>query len=135
MSQDTPRLVLAPISFGELLDKISILEIKAERIRDPAARARVVRELDALRALRDEHGLDDAVVAFADTLAQVNRHLWEVEDALRQHEREGRFDSAFIELARSVYRENDRRAALKRDINVAVNSMIFEEKLHFRPGS
>lgn len=73
--------------------------------------------------------------SLADELAAVNAHLWDVEDALRALEAEGRFDDGFVSLARSVYRENDRRAALKRRTNDVANSAIVEEKLHFRPGS
>jgi len=121
--------LLAPISVGELLDKITILEIKAEAIADPTKRANVVRELAALHAVRRR---DVAAIAELDPLCgelkAVNRRLWEIEDAVRLHEREGRFDARFIELARSVYRENDRRAALKGRINELTGSEIVEEK-------
>lgn len=124
----TPPL-LVPVSVGELLDKISILELKAELIAEPAARANVGRELAALEAVRRRQvapaaGLE---VLYAE-LKVVNRRLWQIEDAIRGHERAQRFDGEFIALARSVYRENDRRAALKRAINELTGSAIVEEK-------
>lgn len=119
--------ILAPIAAGELIDKITILEIKAARITDAVKRANVMRELDALDALRARHGLAglDALTA---ELKAVNERLWDVEDEIRELEAEQRFDARFIELARAVYVTNDRRAALKKDINLAVGSAIVEEK-------
>lgn len=119
--------IVAPVSAGELLDKITILEIKAERISDPAKLANVRRELEALAALRDQHGLDALVTLTAD-LKVVNETLWQVEDEIRELEAASRFDARFIELARAVYITNDRRAALKKEINLAVGSAIVEEK-------
>lgn len=119
--------ILAPISAGELIDKITILEIKAERISDPAKLANVRHELEALAALRDSHGLD-ALATLAADLRTVNETLWQVEDEIREREAAGQFDARFIELARAVYVTNDRRAALKKEINVAVGSAIIEEK-------
>ena len=121
--------LLVPISVGELFDKISILEIKAEAIGDPAKRANVLRELAALEAVRrrDTPSIPP-LDALRGELKLVNRRLWEIEDALREHERDGRFDARFVELARGVYRENDRRAALKRRINELTGSEIVEEK-------
>jgi hypothetical protein len=128
----------APISVGELFDKLSILELKAAAITDPARRANVERERKALDAVRRREVVPaPALDRLYDELRAVNRRLWGIEDALRAHEREGRFDDAFIALARSVYRENDRRAALKRRINKLTGSEIIEEK-HYpeydRPG-
>jgi ADP-heptose:LPS heptosyltransferase len=121
--------LLVPISVGELLDKITILEIKAERIVDPTSRANVKRELDWLNAVRLR---DVAPMPELETLCRelgaVNRQLWDVEDRLRQSERDQQFDQSFIELARSVYRCNDWRAALKREINELTGSNIIEEK-------
>lgn len=121
--------LLAPISVGELLDKISILEIKAEAIAEPAKRANVMRELAALCAVRDREvaALLQVEMLYRE-LQAVNRRLWQVEDALREHERDGRFDERFVELARSVYRDNDRRAAIKRRINELTGSELVEEK-------
>jgi uncharacterized protein DUF6165 len=121
--------LLVPISVGELFDKISILELKAAAIADPAKRANVVRELEALRGLRRQHvDMTVAVEALYGELCRVNRALWQVEDELRRHEREARFDADFIALARSVYHTNDRRALLKRRINELTRSEIVEEK-------
>ncbi|WP_245454179.1 DUF6165 family protein [Aquabacter cavernae] len=119
--------ILAPIAAGELIDKITILEIKAERIADPVKRANVVHELEALNALRDRHGLD-ALSALAADLKVVNETLWQVEDEIRELEAAQRFDARFIELARAVYVTNDRRAAIKKEINLSVGSAIVEEK-------
>lgn len=121
--------VTIPISVGELLDKITILEIKAGRISDPAKLANVRTELDALAGLRD--GLDlkgTDLRALVTELGQVNRRLWDVEDRLRDFEREQDFGAEFIQLARAVYRENDLRAHLKRRLNELTGSALIEEK-------
>ncbi len=118
-----------PVAPGEFLDKLTILEIKAERMTDAAKLANVRRELELLRATwaasplaaRDVTGLTAA-------LRQVNETLWEIEDRIRELEAGERFDAEFISLARAVYRTNDRRAAIKREINVALGSDILEEK-------
>jgi len=121
--------LLVPISVGELLDKISILELKAEAICDPAKRANVLHELAALRAIRQrEVAVSAELDALCAELHQVNRQIWEVEDELRAHERGGVFDRAFVILARSVYRNNDHRAAVKRRINELTGSDLVEEK-------
>jgi hypothetical protein len=125
------RELRVPISPGELLDKLTILRLKAERIGDPAKRANVARELAGLEEiwqrevprageLRDE----------AAALARVNAALWDVEDALREREAAGRFDAEFVSLARSVYRHNDERAALKRRVNERLGSALIEEKAY-----
>lgn len=121
--------ILAPVSPGELIDKITILEIKAARIADAAKVANVKVELDLLSALRDEKvAVDEAVETATRGLKDVNEKLWDVEDRLREMEAEGEFGPAFVEAARSVYKLNDRRAALKKDINVHVGSDLVEEK-------
>lgn len=130
MSAGAARVILAPVSVGELIDKITILEIKNERICDPSARGNVQRELEALRALRDRESLPAVALEITDALSEANRQLWDIEDALRRLEREGRFDAEFIALARQVYAVNDRRAALKRQVNALSNSAIVEEKLY-----
>src|SRR6266567_1921852 len=110
--------LLAPISVGELLDKISILEIKAEAITDPAKQANVMRELAALETVRRREvvALPELAALYAE-LKSANRTLWQIEDEIRQRERVSQFDAGFIALARRVYRTNDRRAVLKRRIN------------------
>lgn len=126
---------LVPVSWGELLDKITILELKAERIEAPAGRANVRRELEALgEALaraRDAAGLaadDPALARLLRELRQVNETLWTVEDELRAAEAAQAFDARFVALARAVYRTNDRRAAIKRAINRHLGSALVEEK-------
>jgi len=156
--------LLVPVSAGELLDKITILQIKAQRIGDPAKRANVAMELAALEAVAVRAGLvaeagqapgpdgvfapipavgagsdggGDAVAdgacqaALAPVMAQlvtVNGELWDIEDRIRDCERAGDFGPGFVELARSVYRTNDRRAALKAQINQLCGSQLVEEK-------
>ncbi|MBL38665.1 MAG: hypothetical protein CMP07_09680 [Xanthomonadales bacterium] len=118
-----------PISPGELLDKISILEIKSERIGDPNKRANVERELDLLTGLwHGEAAETTEVTAGRTELKTLNEKLWDIEDAIRDCEREGDFGPRFVELARSVYKTNDQRAAVKRRINEALGSTILEEK-------
>ena len=117
------------IAPGELIDKITILEIKAERITDPAKLANVRLELDTLAAVRDAAlpGSSD-LDRLTDDLKQVNEALWVIEDDIRNCERIGDFGERFVELARSVYRTNDVRADLKRQINVLLGSRLVEEK-------
>ncbi|SRR6266702_3851273 len=121
--------LLVPISVGELLDKISILEIKAEAFSDPAKQANVLRELAALEVARRREvaALPELATLYAE-LKSANETLWQIEDEIRAYERGARFDERFIELARSVYRTNDRRAVLKRRINELTGSDIIEEK-------
>ena len=114
---------------GEFLDKLTILEIKAERISDPAKLANVRRELEQLHATWAASPLaGHDVVRLVTELKAVNVTLWEIEDRIRSHEAGQRFDGGFIELARAVYRTNDRRAALKRELNIALGSDLLEEK-------
>ena len=125
--------IRVPVSWGELIDKITILEIKSERLNDEAKLTNVRRERDVLVAERDanlpgtEHDadhLDKLTVA----LKTVNEALWEIEDGIRDEERAKRFEDKFIELARAVYINNDQRAALKRQINDLLGSELVEEK-------
>ena len=125
----TPAVISAPCSLGELIDKITILRIKAEHIRDEAKLANVGRELGLLERLAREHGPSGpAIDSLTGKLAAVNARLWSIEEAIRAREREGDFGPCFIALARSVYGENDLRAALKRAINALGNSALTEEK-------
>jgi len=123
-----PQIVV-PVSPGELLDKITILRIKSERIADAGKRANVVHELDLLSETADDtlppSGSLDRLV---EELQSVNEALWDIEDAIRDCERAADFGPRFVELARSVYVTNDRRAALKRQINELLGSAIVEEK-------
>jgi Family of unknown function (DUF6165) len=128
-SQDTPpQDILVPISVGELMDKITILEIKSERIKNPGQLENVVRELKALRSVRLGE-MDRAMLdKLSAELKRVNATLWEVEDAIRDCEARGDFGDRFIELARAVYQLNDERSRLKKAINLASGSRLFEEK-------
>lgn len=121
-------MILIPVSPGELVDKITILRVKAERI-DPSKTANVRRELEALEAVAREHlpGSPELQRLTAE-LQEVNAALWDVEEGKRDGERRQDFGPVFVELARRVYRENDRRAAIKRRINDLLGSEIVEEK-------
>jgi hypothetical protein len=121
--------IIVPVSFGELLDKISILQIKSERMSDEAKLANVRRELSALERTWMAHpaaGKDVALLR-AD-LKAVNERLWDIEDEVRLKERAQAFDEDFVRLARSVYLENDERARIKKAINLALGSSYVEEK-------
>jgi hypothetical protein len=118
-----------PISPGELLDKITILRIKARRISDPAKLDNVRRELEELQDTWSRSAFDGAGIgAEIEALMVVNERLWVIEDEIRDKERAGAFDAEFIRLARAVYHENDARAAIKRRINLQLGSSIIEEK-------
>ncbi len=121
--------ISVPVSFGELIDKLTILEIKMARINDAAKLANVRTELELLNgtwtaaaASRTDIGTERA------NLKAVNEKLWEIEDRIRGKERSQAFDAQFIELARAVYFENDKRALIKREINLKLGSALIEEK-------
>lgn len=118
-----------PVSVGELVDKITILEIKSERIKDADKLNNIKRELELLRGVWAKNKPDE--VDTAQTTAQlkdVNESLWDIEDRIRAKESRQDFDQGFIELARAVYFNNDKRANLKRELNLAVGSDLVEEK-------
>ena len=121
--------ILVPISPGELLDKITILRIKSERMSDPVKVANVKHELALLEKTWKDSGA--AAVDLGDeeaNLTRVNEKLWVIEDEIRDEERAKRFGEKFIELARAVYFTNDERAAIKKRINTLLGSTIVEEK-------
>ena len=121
--------IQVPISPGELLDKITILQIKSERISDPDKVANVRVELDMLtKVWADAVEADDTITALTAELKSVNEALWEIEDDIRDEERNKRFGERFVELARAVYVTNDDRAAAKKKVNLHLNSTIVEEK-------
>ncbi|HEX4023819.1 MAG TPA: DUF6165 family protein [Steroidobacteraceae bacterium] len=125
--------ILVPVSPGELLDKITILRLKCERIGDASKLANTRRELALLeQTWQDAAGGDGQLAQEEAELARVNGELWEIEDHIREHEAQRCFDAAFVQLARSVYLRNDERAAIKRRINLKLNSAIIEEK-SYRP--
>ncbi len=121
--------ILIPISPGELLDKITILQIKAERIADPVKVANVKTELAMLNKVWDESvEPDDVITSLSAELKSINETLWEIENDIRDEERSGRFGERFVELARAVYVTNDERANAKKKVNLHLNSTIVEEK-------
>ncbi len=121
--------ILVPVSPGELLDKITILRIKAARIADAAKLANVRLELDLLEHTWRESGAAiPAVAADEAALQRVNEALWDIEDRIRDKELAREFDAGFVELARAVYVTNDERAAIKKRINATLGSRIVEEK-------
>jgi len=127
---------LVPVSWGELIDKVTILEIKQTQISSPEALSNVRYELAAL-----SNPVDPVLTSIPgirrlkDKLTEINQKLWDIEDAIRQKEALKAFDEEFIELARSVYKTNDIRAAIKREINKAMNSTLTEEKSYRSPES
>lgn len=117
------------ISVGEFLDKLSILQIKKDRIKEAAKLVNINREIETLMNIwagstYSGSGID----AELDQLREVNEHLWDIEDDIRTKEAKGEFDSEFIRLARAVYITNDRRARIKKTINEKVDSGLIEEK-------
>ncbi len=129
MTTQNPDSPLVPVSWGELLDKISILQIKSERVRAADAQKNVRAELDQLNAIAAQRLRgDDTLQAACARLKAVNEKLWEIEDRIRDKERAQSFDADFVALARSVYHSNDERAAIKREINQHTGSALVEEK-------
>ncbi len=123
------KQILIPISPGELLDKITILEIKSERIESSEKKANVNKELAMLNKVwSDSVDEDSALVSMRSELKSINESLWDIEDDIRDEERNKRFTERFIELARSVYVTNDQRADVKKRINLHLKSDIVEEK-------
>jgi len=121
--------ILAPISAGELVDKITILRVKAERIGDPAKEANVRKELALLESIAANALTPSAELdALTVELTAINAALWDIEDGKRACERSQTFGPEFVELARRVYMDNDKRAAVKRQINALTGSDIVEEK-------
>ena len=128
--------ISVPVSFGELLDKIAILQIKSERMSDPGKLANVRHELSALEKTWMAHpaasgpasGSGGGVARLRAELKAVNERLWVIEDDIRVKEKAQAFDDEFVRLARSVYFENDERARIKKEINLALGSAYVEEK-------
>ena len=118
--------ILAPISLGELIDKITILQIKTKHLQGTALE-NVKKELKALQTTLDklQINIDTTLIQ---RLKEVNQDLWNIEDNIRDQERQKDFGEAFIELARAVYQQNDRRAAIKKEINTSFGSSFIEEK-------
>ena len=122
-------LIQVPVSYGELIDKITILEIKSRQIGDAAKLANVRTELDLLNATWGAHPASHADISDERArLLAVNEALWDIEDRIRLKEKAQAFDAEFVELARAVYFRNDERAAVKREINLKLGSQLVEEK-------
>ena len=125
--------VLIKVSYGELIDKLTILEIKASRITDPAKLMNITTELTLLEDVYLAHAKSmRAIGKLRKQLYQINLILWGIEDKIRDKERNKTFDAGFVELARSVYLVNDQRSEIKRKINEALGSLITEEKSYTR---
>ena len=121
-------IIHAPMSIGELLDKLTILNIKIERIKDVDKLNNIINEQKELKAIADKLNAPIELPLLYDKLLSVNDELWDIEDSKRRHEKEQRFDEEFIQLARQVYLKNDLRASIKKEINLLMGSAIVEEK-------
>ena len=120
---------LIPISWGELFDKITILQIKLDNIQDKNALKNIKIEYNELFKIYDNNFLEDTIAKrFLNDLKNINKKLWNIEDNIRDKERHKTFDKKFIELARSVYITNDERSRIKRNINETFGSQLIEEK-------
>jgi len=120
---------LTPISWGELIDKITILEIKKLKITSPEATVNISTELRYLQQIVfSSNGLTELISDLKSQLSEVNQQLWQVEDDIRDKESRKEFDQTFIDLARMVYQLNDKRSKLKKEINLRLNSEIQEVK-------
>ena len=127
--------LLAPVSPGELIDRLTILNIKSQRVSDALKLQMVRREREALLEVRNRSvPQNDQLDQLTRELEQVNQRLWEIEDDIREADRAGDFGPRFIELAKSVYRTNDRRAELKRQINALLGSTIADVKQYAGSG-
>ena len=118
--------IQAPISLGELIDKITILQIKTQHLQDTALK-HVITELNALECTLNNLNLS-INPKLIEQLKEVNQILWDIEDDIREQERQQNFGDTFIQLARSVYKQNDRRSAIKKEINTTYGSAFTEEK-------
>ena len=121
----TETICYIPVSIGELYDKYTILQIKCEKIKDPYKLEMVNKEIEMLKPQINQYDLDKDIFA---NLKQVNTILWDIEDKIRDKERENEFDATFIELARQVYMTNDKRSEIKNQINAIFNSSLSDIK-------
>ena len=121
-------LINTPISLGELVDKISILMVKQKNIKNNNKLEQVNKELNYLQATLENHVTKDEIDVFLNSLIDINSRLWVIEDDIRECERKKQFDQKFIDLARSVYFTNDKRANIKLDINNKFGSELVEVK-------
>ena len=124
--------IQVPVSPGEVMDKITILEIKLERMIDPEKIANVKNELSLLQETWTDYIREDRILAgLRSQLKTLNETLWKIEDDIREKERAKEFDEGFIDLARNVYITNDRRSTVKREINLHLGSEVIEEKSYW----
>ena len=122
-------IILAPISLGELIDKITILKIKSNLITDIDKLKNIEKELQLLEEIKDELNLDlNSIESLQNQLYRVNLELWHIENYKRSCEKDQNFNDEFVNMARQVYLKNDLRAKIKKDINTLVGSTIIEEK-------
>lgn len=123
--------IFIPVSPGELLDKLTILQIKAENIQDPNQQKNVIAEQTALAKIANTHIPQTEIVkGLVDMLYAINKELWQIEDDIRVCEKQKKFQEPFIELARAVYKTNDERANIKKQINQTLGSKWSEEKFY-----
>ncbi len=120
------RIIHVPISIGELIDKITILEIKKDKLKNLKLK-NILKELSFLRAVLEKNSISIPDKIFLQ-LKSINLALWDIEDKIRIKEKNKEFDNEFIKLARSVYLNNDRRSETKKELNIMFNSEIIEEK-------
>ena len=121
-------IIFAPISIGELIDKLTILEIKRDKLKGIQLK-NIKKEITFLEEVLKKNNLLVDNKIFLD-LKCINNNLWNIEDQIRIKEKKSEFDKDFIKLARSVYFENDKRSSLKKEINIRYNSELIEEKLY-----
>lgn len=119
-----------PLSIGELVDKITILEIKKQNINDQDKLKNVKFELDTLNSIFNKLNVKNKISNEIKSLREINKKLWVIEDDIRDEERKSKFGDSFIKLARSVYFTNDKRAEIKKNINLKTNSGLIEEKAY-----
>ena len=123
------KKILSEISPGELLDKISILEIKLDKVKDKKAQEEIKKEYKILKEIQNSSiDLTDKIKYLFQSVKNINIELWNIEDKLRVHEKNKDFSKNFVELARGVYLNNDRRAKIKSEINEMLGSNIREIK-------
>jgi len=121
-------MIHVPISIGELVDKITILQIKKQKIEDVSKLHNVQKEYSALTSLPEYQSVEHLIREEIEELARINAVLWQLEDDIRKHEREQDFGQIFINIARLIYKTNDDRSRVKKQINLKLNSELVEEK-------
>ena len=123
-------MINIPVSVGELVDKITILKIKRYQIKDADKLVNIHKEHDALTSLNEYVTIQKDVLEHQQQLMEVNLRLWFLEEDIRHYEKTNSFESAFIDVARKIYKTNDERSRIKKEINILCNSALVEEKSH-----